>query len=88
MAEQVVGLSVDRGRLEQSVHDAQERRLEQDRQAAGEHRRAGFPVQLGQLLVEPLRVPLVLLAQCVDLRRQCGAGAFATYGGAAERVEE
>ena len=62
---------------EQAVHDAEERQLEQQRQAATEHAGPLGPVQGAQFFLQALRVPGVPPLQLGDLGLQPGPGSLA-----------
>jgi hypothetical protein len=88
VAEQRVRLPADLGRAEQQVHDGQQRPLQQKRREAGQHAGALPLVERGHLGLQPLRLPGVLLAQGLKLRREPGQRGLAALTAQAERHEQ
>jgi hypothetical protein len=92
-AEQVVGQQFVRGSAnrrgaEQQVHHGQERPLEQEREAAGEHARAVFRVQRFELAGEMVGLLSVALPERLNLRGDPGLRGLAAHRVVAEGQHE
>jgi hypothetical protein len=83
--EQIVRASGHGRRQEQAVHHAEERQLEEQRQAAGQQAAAFGPVQGRQFPLQPFGLAGVALAEFGDLGLQGGHRRLAAVGVVAER---
>ena len=88
MSQQGIGRATDGGGAEEQVHHAEERPLEQQWQAAGQHARAVLRVQRFQFARQTFGLLGVPLPEGLDLRRDPGLRELAAHRVVAERQDE
>ena len=76
------------GRPEQRVHDAEERQLQQQGQAPGQHPACLPLIERGQFALLPVRLPGMPLAQGLGLRGYAGLAGLAAHRVEGEREQQ